>query len=299
MIETRLLQYFLAIAREQGITRAAESLHVSQPTLSRHMKELEDTLGVQLFVRGRKQTTLTEEGRYFRARAQEIVSLMDKTESTLNADRNIVAGDIVIGCGETPIMAYLTELFAGIHEEFPDVHLQTFSGDADAVMERLDKGLVDLGLLLGPIRAEKYDYLDLPWQDEFGLLMPKDHPLTSKSTVTLQDMQEYPVSLPRQLAEGHELLGARVQDIKPRTVISSYNLLYNATFLVEQGVCLAFALDRLADVSGKRNLTFRPFEPAITVPAVIVTKKYQTFSPTVKLFLDRLQERIAANLPRA
>ena len=202
MIETRLLKYFLAIAREQSITRAAESLFVSQPTLSRQMKELEDALGVQLFVRGKRQTLLTEEGVYLRARAQEMMCLMEKTESTLKQSGSVVAGDIYVGYGETPIVSLLMEVYGEIQREHPDIHLHVYSGNAESILERMDKGIIDVGLLLGVEKMEKYDYLDLQYADQFGVLMPADHPLAQKAAVTFDDLKDVPIALPQQAVDG-------------------------------------------------------------------------------------------------
>lgn len=290
MIETRLLKYFLAIAREQSITRAAESLFLSQPTLSRQMKELEEELGVQLFVRGKRQTLLTEEGVYLRARAQEMMQLMEKTETTLKNSGNVVAGDIYVGYGESPAVAPLMRIYDELHHEHPDIHLRIYSGNAESILERMDKGILDIGLLLGVDRLDKYDYLDLPYADEFGVLMPKDHPLAAKTAVTFNDLKDVPLALPQQAADGqHPTIPAMWKDNDAKNVICTYNLIYNAAFLAEQGTCLVFCLDRLIDTHGARNLAFRPMNPPVTVPAVLVTKKYQTFSPAVRLFLEKVR----------
>ena len=293
MIETRLLRYFLAFAREQSITRAAESLFVSQPTLSRQMKEPEDALGVQLFVRGKRQTLLTEEGVYLRARAQEMMQLMEKTEATLKNSGSVIAGDIYVGYGETPAVAMLMDVYGEIQKEHPDIHLHIYSGNAENILERMDKGILDVGLLLGVDRMEKYDYLDLPYADRFGVLMPADHPLAKKKAVTFNDLEDVPIALPQQAFDGqHATLPAVWGHDDLKSVLCTYNLLYNATFLAEQGTCLVFCLDRLVDLNGSRQLAFRPMTPPVRVPAVLVTKKYQTFSPAVRLFLERIRHRV-------
>lgn len=300
MIETRLLKYFLAIAREQSITRAAESLFVSQPTLSRQMKELEDALGVQLFVRGKRQTLLTEEGVYLRARAQEMMCLMEKTESTLKQSGSVVAGDIYVGYGETSIVSLLMEVYGEIQREHPDIHLHVYSGNAESILERMDKGIIDVGLLLGVEKMEKYDYLDLQYADQFGVLMPADHPLAQKAAVTFDDLKDVPIALPQQAVDGqHASLPAIWGEDDLKSVLCTYNLLYNATYLAEQGTCLVFCLANLVDASGTRRLTFRPMDPPITVPVYLVTKKYQTFSPAVRLFLERIRTRVEQKDERA
>lgn len=291
MIDTRLLIYFLAVAREQNFTRAAEALNVTQPTLSKQMMQLEEQLGKQLFVRGKK-VTLTEEGEYLRARAQEIVDLVSVTEDTIRMENVTISGDITIGCGETATMGFLTEIFAGLHEEYPDIRLHTFSGDAAAMMERLDKGLIDIALLLGPQKKEKYDYFDLKRKDHFGLLLRRDHPLAEKKAITVKDLVGLPMAFPQQqdaLNSQKEWFGKAAEKFN---IIATYNLIYNATFLVEQGVCAAFCLDKLIPTDGARDLTFRPMKPEITVDSFLVTKKYDTFSPAVKLFLERVKSSI-------
>lgn len=295
MIDTRLLVYFLAIAREQNFTRAAESLNITQPTLSKQMAQLEGQLGRRLFNRGRgTAVTLTEEGEYLRVRALEILELLNVTEDAIRMDKDNIGGDITIGCGETPIMGFLTEIMKEIHDLYPDIRFHTFSGDARLVMDRLDKGLVDVGLMLGPHQSEKYDYLDLHRTDHFGLLMPKDHPLATKEVLRLDDLKTVPLALPQQLTSRQESLHNFDLALQELHTVATYNLIYNATFLVEQGVCLAFCLGNLVCTDGSRNLTFRSFDPDITTGAYLVTKKYQVFSPAVKVFLEAVRNQLTA-----
>lgn len=288
MIETRLLHYFLAIAREQNITKAAESLFVTQSTLSRQMMDLEKQLGKQLFIRGKRKITLTEEGTYLRNRAQEIMELIDNTEAAFQANAESLGGDITIGCGETAVMDVITEQFAEFHRRYPDVKFHTHSGDADMVLDRLDKGLVDIGLLLGPIRQEKYDYLNIHQSDTFGLLMPKDCELASQKTVSMDQLKTLPLILAEQTFLGHQELEWFGADYASMNIVATYNLIYNATFMVERGIGYVLCIDRLVNTKG-RNLTFRPIVPKLSVDLYIVTKKYQTFSPAVKEFLEQLK----------
>ena len=291
MIETRLLYYFLAIAREQSITKAAETLHITQPTLSKQMMELESQLGKKLLQRGKKKITLTEEGAYLRSRAQEMIELMDKTEATFRTETELIGGDIYLGCGETAAMAFLTSIFQQMRQDYPELRLHIHSGDADAVLERLDKGLLDMGLLIGPLQQEKYDYLSLGRKDVFGLLLPLDCPLAAKETVSLTDLTNVPLLFPEQTYSGHQQLEWFGVDYDSLQIVATYNLVYNATFMVEQGIGYALCLGDLVNTAG-RNLTFRPFQPDLTVDLYIVTKKYQTFSPAAKIFLNRLQEAL-------
>lgn len=288
MIETRLLHYFLAIAREQNITKAAEALFVTQSTLSKQMMELEKQLGKQLFIRGKRKITLTEEGIFLRNRAQEILELVDNTESAFRTDAGVLSGDIAIGCGETVAMDGIARLLADFHTRYPDVKFHTHSGDADTVLERLDKGLVDMGLLLGPIRQEKYDYLNLCQKDTFGLLLPGDCELALQEAINIDQLKTLPVILAEQTFSGHQELEWFGADYSVMNVVATYNLIYNATFLVEHGIGYALCLDRLVNTAG-RNLTFRPITPELSVDLYLVTKKYQTFSPAVKAFLEEVK----------
>ena len=288
MIETRLLHYFLAIAREQNITRAAETLHLTQSTLSKQMMDLENQLGKQLFIRGKRKITLTEEGLFLRSRAREILELMENTENALHQDQQTLSGNVSIGCGETVAMDIIAGLLEAFHKQYPDVVLHTYSGDADAILERIDKGLADMGLLLGPIRQEKYEYLQLRQKDVYGLLMPKDCPLASQSSINIDQLKSLPIILPDQTFCGHQDLDWFGTDQSVFHVVATYNLIYNATYLVEHGIGYALSLDRLVNTNG-RNLTFRPISPELSLDLYIVTKKYQSFSPAAKIFYEQLQ----------
>ncbi len=287
MIETRLLHYFLAIAREGNITKAAESLFVTQSTLSKQMMDLEKQIGKTLFIRGKRKITLTEEGIFLRNRAKEIMVLLENTESSLQTDAHHLCGDITIGCGETIVMDYISELFSSFHEQYPEVKFHTYSGDADAVLERLDKGLINMGLLLGPIRQEKYDYLNLYKKDSFGLLMPEDCALSKQEFINIDQLKSLPLILAEQTFSGHQDIEWFGTDESVLNVVATYNLIHNATYLVEHGIGYALCLDNLVNTNG-RNLTFRPIDPELSVNLYVVTKKYQVFSPATRAFWDLL-----------
>ena len=288
MIETRPLQYFLTVAQELNITKAAEALFITQPTLSKQMMELEQQLGKQLFIRGKRKLTLTEEGEYLRDRAREILELLDNTEAAFHTDEQKLRGHITIGCGETIAMDKIAKILAEFHKLHPDVQFHTHSGDADMILERLDKGLVDMGLLLGPIRQEKYDYMNIHTKDVYGLLIPLDCDLARQEAVNIDQLKSLPMIISEQTFSGHQDLEWFGADHSVLNVVATYNLIYNATFLVEHGIGYALCLDRLVNTQG-RNLTFRPITPELSVDLYIVTKKYQTFSPAVKVFLEELK----------
>lgn len=288
MIEIRYLQYFLAVAREQSITRAAESLHISQPTLSKQMMELEDMLGKQLLIRNRKQIELTEEGSFLRARAQEMLELMDKTEAAFHNEGELISGDIHLGCGETPAFGFIADVFQKLKREQPSLNLHLFSGDADTVMERLDKGLLDIGLLLAPKKMDKFNYDKLPVQDKMGVLMREEDALASLDAIPDDMLKELPLIISERTWSGsyHSFW-----DQTKRTdyhIAATYNLIYNATFLIKNGAGYGISLDGLVNTQGT-GLVFRPIVPEQSIDIYMVTKKYQTFAPAVKLFLERLQ----------
>ncbi|WP_195539807.1 LysR family transcriptional regulator [Eubacterium maltosivorans] len=292
MIETRLFHYFLAIAREQNITKAAESLYITQSTLSKQMMDLEQQLGKQLFIRGKRKITLTEEGIFLRNRAQEIMALIENTESAFQTDSAHLCGDITIGCGETIVMDYIADLFSAFHTQYPEVKFHTHSGDADTVLERLDMGLADMGLLLGPIRQERYDYLNIHRKDIFGLLMPENCVLAEQEFINIDQLKTLPLIMAEQTFSGHQDLDWFGTDESVLNVVATYNLIHNATYLVERGVGYALCLDQLVNTAG-RNLAFRPITPELSVDLYIVTKKYQAFSPAAKAFLNLLKQTIS------
>ena len=182
-MEIRVLRYFLAVAREESITAAAQSLHVTQPTLSKQLMEIEAELGTTLFLRGKRKITLTEDGIFLRKRAQEIIDLVVKTESEFNDDAEVISGDVYIGGGETEAMRLIAKTIKNMELEYPHIRYHLYSGNADDIMERMDKGLLDFGVLIEPADIRKYDYIKLPTTDTWGLLMPKDHPLAKKKSI--------------------------------------------------------------------------------------------------------------------
>lgn len=288
MLEGRLLHYFLVVAREQNMTRAAAELHISQPTLSAQIAELEKQLGIKLFKRTNKNTVLTEDGVLFRARAQELIDLTNKIEAEFTSEIGDVSGDVYLGCGETHIMAYISSIFREIQQEHPDVHFHIYSGDAGAVLERLDKGLLDIGLLLGPQLHENYDYIPLGMYDYFGLLAPADSELAKKESISLEELRKLPILVPQQVNSRAQNLG--IFDPAIFHPVGSYNLITNATYMVEQGLGYAFALADLVNTEG-RNLKFLPLDTEVKTEAYIVTKKYAYFSKPARLLLKRLREK--------
>ena len=289
-MEIRVLRYFLAVAREESITAAAQSLHVTQPTLSKQLMEIEAELGTTLFLRGKRKITLTEDGIFLRKRAQEIIDLVVKTESEFNDDAEVISGDVYIGGGETEAMRLIAKTIKNMELEYPHIRYHLYSGNADDIMERMDKGLLDFGVLIEPADIRKYDYIKLPTTDTWGLLMPKNHPLAKKESIIPEEIKDLPLICSRQSLVKNEFSGWLGVDFDKLDIVATYNLIFNASLLVEEGVGCAICLDRLLNVTGDSKLVFVPFAPKLEANLDIVWKKYQVFSKAAEKFLERLQE---------
>lgn len=285
-MELRVLQYFLAVTREQSISGAAESLHLSQPTLSRQLKEMEDELGKQLFIRGNRRVTLTEEGMILRKRAEEILELVQKTEDEISLSDETIAGDITIGAGETDGVRLLAKAAQKVQNEYPLVHFHIVSGDRVTVSEEMDKGLIDFGLLFGKIDTSKYESIRLPYQDSFGVLMRRDSPLAAKETITPKDLLDQPLILSRQMAHDSDFHNLFHCDVEKLNIVATYNLLFNGSLMVDEGMGYAICFDKIINVSGESNLCFRPLTPQTDAGMSLVWKKYQVFTKAAEKFLQ-------------
>lgn len=298
-MELRVLRYFLAVAREGNITGAANFLHLTQPTLSRQIKDLEEELGCQLLVRKSHRVVLTPEGMRLRKRAEEIISMVDKTEAEFLARENAVSGDIYIGGGETQAIRQIAEIIRELQEEYPDIHYHLYSGNAEDVTERLDKGLLDFGILIQPADISKYDYINLPSKDRWGVIMRKDSPMADKESIRKEDLLDVPLICSRQVMTQcrteNEFADWFGDDFDRLHVVTTFNLVYNAAIMVEAGVGYAVTLDKLAHTSEDSPLCFRPLMPPLESGMNIIWKKYQVFSPAAELFLERMNEAFGRN----
>ncbi|MBC5579952.1 LysR family transcriptional regulator [Anaerofilum sp. BX8] len=294
-MDIRTLRYFLAVAREESITGAAAVLHLTQPTLSRQLMELESELGKQLFIRGKRRVTLTEDGILLRKRALEIVELMDKTEAEFREPGESVAGKVYIGAGETQAMRLIARVAKELGADHPLLHYHLFSGNADDVTERLDKGLLDFGVLIEPFDMKKYDCFKLPVTDTWGVLMRRDHPLAQRESIRPQDLKGIPLFSSRRSMIKNEFSRWFGQEFDGLNIVGTFNLIFNAALMVEEGLGCALCLDKLVGTSGNASLCFRPLEPRLEVGLDIVWKKYQIFSKPAELFLERLK-KASANL---
>ena len=292
-MELRVLQYFLAVAREQSIVRAAESLHLSQPTLSTQIKAMEESLGKQLLIRGTKgsrKITLTEEGMILRKRAEEILNLVQKTEREISGSDQIIAGDVYIGTGETDAVRFIAKAARELYQNYPGIHYHIASGNAQFVMEQLDKGLMDFGIVLGFSDRTKYHFIDLPFKDTWGVLMRKDSPLAEKESVQPDDLWDKPLILSQQ-DDSHKALADWMQkEISELEIVATYNLLFNASLMVQEGLGYAVGLDKIINTSGSSRLLFRPLAPKRETSMSIIWKKYQIFSKASEKFIQMMKE---------
>lgn len=291
-MELRTLRYFLAITEEKNISKAADSLYITQPTLSRQMMELEEELGKTLFIRGKRKISLTEEGMFLRKRAEEILALVEKTETALHSPETELAGDIYIGGGETPAMRLVAHAARALHQNNPHVVFHLFSGNAQDVMEKIDNGLVNFGIFIEPVDLVKYDFIHLPVKDTWGVLMRKDNPLAQKECIQPQDLQDIPLLLSHQTAVKNEISGWMGRRHTKLNIIATYNLLYNASLMVEEGIGSALCLGGIVSTDRESPLCFRPLSPKLEVGLAAAWKKHQVFTKAEEKFLQILKQEI-------
>lgn len=294
-MDIRILQYFLTVAREESITKAAGQLHMTQPPLSRQLQDLEKELGKQLLIRGSKRITLTEDGMLLRKRAEELVSLMEKTKAELASSDENINGEIYIGCGETEAISFFAQAAQNLQKKHPLIHYHIYSGDAERVMERLDKGLIDFGLLVGVTDISKYNSMQLPLKDRWGILMRNDSPLAEKESVQAQDLWDKPLILSHQASINTEMFSWLKNDTSRLNIVATYDLVYNAAQFAKKGFGYVIALDRLINTAGDSGLCFRPLSPTMEANLCIVWKKYQVLSRASNAFLRQLQAELEIN----
>lgn len=287
-MDIRTMQYYLAVVREGTISAAAQALHVAQPSLSRQMKELEEELGAPLFIRGNRKITLTEEGMVLRKRAEEIVRLMQMTEDEISQIKNNISGEVRIGAGESLSFHYLARAAASLAKEHSDIRFHITSGDTQDLMDELNNGLIDFAVIFTDVDHILYQSIELPAEDSFGLLMPKDCPLAEKEEIRLSDLKGLPVIISR----AAEPYFAGSEELSSLNVIATYNLVFNASLLVEDGLGYAICFDKLINTTGESRLCMRPIIPQMKSAGYLIWKKYQIFSPAVQMFIDRIRETI-------
>lgn len=291
-METRLLRYFIAVANYGTISEAAKHLFISQPTLSRQMKDLEEKLQTKLFIRENRNIVLTEQGKYLFAKAQEIIDLVDKTRLNINEQSQQVMGEIHIGGGETRAIQLIAERLKKLLDKYPSIKVHLYSGNADEIGEKLDNGLLDFGIFIEPTDKGKYDYITLPAIDTWGVLMRKDSPLARDKYILPKDIIGLPLLISRQSLVDDKFSGWLGVDIKELNVIGTYNLLFNASVFVKEKLGYAICLDGIINVDGESDLCFRPLYPNMTASLNIVWKKHQPFSVASRKFLEELRKNL-------
>ena len=290
-MEIRVLEYFLAVAREQSISAAADFLHLTQPTLSRQLKDLEDQFGNQLFIRGNRKVTLTEDGLYFRKKAEEIVTLARRTEAEMkNTDRNI-SGDIYIGTGESMSIRNIIRIAHNVQKKYDGIHFHFTSGDTVDLVDRLDKGLFDFCILYGDIDQSKYEYITLPYTESWGVIMPYSCELAGKERIETKDLWDKPLIMSRQAIRNSTFLKWFGQKPEDLNIVNTYNLVYNGTLMADEGMGYLLTLKNLVNTRGT-NLCFKPIHPEQPLVISIVWKKYQTHSKAAEKFIESLNVAI-------
>lgn len=289
-MDLKSLRYFLAIAEEGSISAAAESLNLSQPNISRQMTLLEKELGAKLFERGSRRIVLTEEGMLLRRRAVEILQLADTAVTEIGSAGKDVIGTVRIGCGETDAMRVVARAIRRFSETHPMVRFELHSGNAEDVSDLLERGLVDFGVLIEPIDMTRYDYLSFPTDIRWGVLVRRDDPLARLYGVSPSDISGRRVIVSRQNMAANGISGWMGPDFPEPDVVATYNLLFNASLLVSEGVGIALCLEGIVNTSGDSDLVFVPFEPELRVGVSLVWKKSSVQGRAPRLFLDGLRE---------
>lgn len=287
-MEIRTLRYFLAVAREENMTRAAEFLHVTQPTLSKQLKSLENELGKKLFTRHSFSIRLTDEGMLLRNRAEDLVSMADKIEQEFVSLDDITGGELYLGLAESYQIKYLAKAIKDFKRRYPNLHYHITSGDTEQIADKLDKGLLDFLVLAEYPDSRKFEHIEFPESDRWGLVMPKNDPLAKKKAVRAKDISGLPLFCSEQ-AWNHEIkewAGASFSEMK---LEGSFRLSYNGSIFTKEGLGYLLTFDHLIDTSDKSDLAFRPLTPKVETKLYIAWNRYQTFTPIAERFLQQLQ----------
>ena len=290
-MEIRVLRYFLETAREGNMTRAAERLFISQPTMSKQLKELENELGAKLFIRSNYSIRLTEAGLLLRDRAEDILSLVAKTEAEFKSLEETNSGDIFVGAPESEAMSLFAEAVHTLQKNYPRIRCNIYNGNLSDVCERLDKGLLDFAIVMSYVDLSKYNYLELPMKDTWGILMRKDDPLAGKSSFAASELDKLPLICSRQWIdqESPRWLGAAAKDMN---IVATYNLVFNGSVMVRAGMGYAVVLDKLVNTGEDSDLTFIPLSGVPQTEMYVIWRKYQTFTPIANLLLQELKTRL-------
>lgn len=297
-MDVRVLRYFLAVAQEENITRAAETLYTTQSNLSRQLAQLEKELGTRLFERGSRTITLTDDGMFLRRRAQEIVALLDRTEADLAASGETITGTVTIGAAETHAMRLVADGMLALQTVHPQIRYDLFSGSTTEVTDGLNKGTLDFGVLVEPVNLQRYAYLKLPVTDVFGLVMRTDNPLAHLDAIRPGDLTGQPVLCAQQQLDGNVFSGWLGEDVQTLNIVATFNLITTPVMMVQAGLGSAFTFDRLVNTSPEAGICFRPLEPRIETGLVLAWQKTQIFTKAARAFLHQMHNTLATPPPR-
>lgn len=294
-MEIRVLKYFLAVAREGNITKAAEILHITQPTLSRQLMQLEDELGAALFERGKRKIILTEAGMFLKRRAEEIISLSEKTEMEISYQDNEVSGDIDLACGITEATKTMGQYIQKFKSIYPDVSFHVRNGNSDFIIENIDNGLVDIGFVLEPVNLEKLNFLRMNKVERYGILTKKDSFLAQKEYIVPEDLKDVPLINTSRRETQNQFKKWMGSDYDQLIFVAVSELTTTAAILVSNNIGHAIVVEGSINFAADEGLCFRPFYPELTTTSLIVWKKYQSFGFTVSKFIDFLEKEIKEN----
>lgn len=289
-MEIRVLHYFLTVAREGNITRAAKLLHITQPTLSRQLMQLEDQLGAALFIRGKRKIILTEEGMILKRRAEEIISLSKKAELEIGDQSHEVNGEITIGCGITEATNSLGKLIQKFKERYPNVTFHLKNGNSDYIIENMDNGLIDIGIVLQPVELDKLNFVSLKEEEIWGILMKKDAPLAKQDVVIAKDLIDLPLIHSGRMQTQQFFSNWYGKQYQKLHFCATSDLSTTASMLVKNDIGYAIIIEGAMQDAVDKTLCFRPFYPKLSTHSLIVWKKYQSFSFTVSKFIDFLSK---------
>lgn len=294
-MDSRILKYFLTVAQLGNITKAAEMLHITQPTLSRQLMDLEDEIGATLLIRGRRKVTLTDSGVILQQRALEILSLIDKMENDISQNTELVCGTVSIGCVESNISRELSSVISEFHERYPLVTYDLYGANGDDIKEKLDIGCIDLGIVLEPVETAKYDYIRLSLGEPWGVIVRKDDPLAEKEYVSAEELQKLPLILSRRaivIDEISKWLGVQRTQLN---IVMTHNLLTNALPMVENKLGVIFCIEGALQIRPSDELCFVPFHPRRVSNHVVIWKKNKILSGTTLMLLEFLKDRMQAS----
>lgn len=289
-MEIRVLRYFLTVVREENITKAAEVLHITQPTLSRQLAQMEENMGVKLFLRGTRKIELTNEGLLLRRRAEEILELVDKTEREMTEQGEEIEGMVSIGCGDLKSVQALPELIRSFHEKYPRVTFDLYTATADHIKDRMDRGLTDLGLLLEPVDMEKYDFIRMKEKEKWVVAMHPSSPLAEKEYVTAEDLSDVPLILPRRLNVRSELANWFGDYYDQLQVLFTSNLPANSSIMVQKKLAYALIVSGSIDLWDQKKITYRPVYPEVTASSVLAWKRRQPFGLAAEKFIFHMKQ---------